>query len=323
MDERFQQAHDNLMNINWATSLDDAAQYTLEEYVLSAPNMGRRFFEHFLIAFSQCVVNNSKVNFYSAEIALARRSQEQSSYEPEFFDEVNQQLFLGDAQGLTSILTEIGKSCPKHQRLPKNFDKKFRSFLAKQIQCHSFSNSQITSFLQTLTTEFPNSELNQIYNSCANDIRDIKKRKIERDICELNKWAFDFKSNDLLKKLSFRNTYINLAYELLVKEHEIKSISPEKYYQNHRIKIQKEIRNITGALDKKGKKICRKYAINKVYKAVSSSDTFKFEAVLKAMKKNINEDFYEECQVILKAIEGGRKHREVNIPQKPFPIYEH
>lgn len=43
----------------------------------------------------------------------------------------------------------------------------------------------------------------------------------------LNRWAFAFKSDDLLKKLSFRNTYVNLLYERLVREHEIKTSFPK------------------------------------------------------------------------------------------------
>lgn len=323
MDERFSQALNNLKNTDWAASFDDAAQSVLEEYVLSAPNMGNQNFEPFCNAFSQYLIYNPNADFYSAEIALARRSQEKSTNEPELFDEVNQQLIFGDANGLNILLNYLEQNCPKFAHLPPKFDHKFRHFIAKQMWCHSFSDKQIADLQQTLTAEVANTELQNIFKLGAKDISDINQQKIERDVNELNRWAFTFKSDDLLKKLSFRSTYANLAYELLVRKREIKNISPETYYQKHRLSTQAKINELTGTLDNKGKVICRKYALNKVYKSIASNDTFKLESVAYALNKSVNESYYDDCQTILKALEGGKKYREVKIPQKPFVWREH
>lgn len=318
MSERFNQALNTLKNTDWAASFDDAAQSVLEEYVLSAPNMGHQNFESFCLAFSQYVTCNPNADFYSAEIALARRSQEKNIYEPELFDEVNQQLFFGDADGLNILFQHIGQRCPKFKYLPINFDTKFRHFVAKQMWCHSFSEQQTDKLKQTLTSEFANSEIQNIFQLGALDISNISKQKIERDIEELNRWAFAFKSDDLLKKLSFRNTYANLAYELLVRKREIKNISPEAYYHKHRLTTQAKIKELTGTTDRFGKIIRRKYALNKVYKLVAANDTFKLESVTYALKNYQEAPFYDDCQTILTALEGGKKYRDVKIPRRPF-----
>ena len=129
-------------------------------------------------------------------------------------------------------------------------------------------------------------------------------------------------TDDLLKKLSFRNTYVNLLYERLVREHEIKNIVPEEHYRRHRLIVQRQIRELTGTLDAKGKEICRKYAINKVYKAVAGNDKFKLQSAAHALEKYEGESFYPETTAVLSALDGGVKNRDVRLPQKPYRGYD-
>ncbi len=316
MTERFNQALSTLKNTDWAASVDDAAQSVLEEYVFSASHMSGKNFELFCNVFAKYIVHNSGSDFYPAEIALSRHSHETLLNQPELFDEINQQLFKGDTSGIIQLIRTIGDSCSRTACLPTNLGNKLSDFFSKQVWHHSFSRQDIQLVQKSLTTEYPNVQLSRIFHTLSANIESIKKQKIKRDINQLNDWAFRFESNDLLKKLSFRNTYINLAYELLVREHDIKNIFPEKYYQNHRQIIQKKIKELTGTFDCKGKQICRKYALNKVYKSTATQDTFKLESVIHALDHYQNEIFFDDCKTILTALEGGRKYREVKIPYK-------
>ena len=318
MSERFKKALFDLENTDWAASFDDAAQCVLDEYVLSAPNMGEKNFESFCRAFSQYVIHSSNAEFNSAEIALARRCQEKNIPAPELFDEVRQTVFSGDAFGTKKIISSIGHTFPYGLSVSQKFSDKFEKFLVRQIQNHDFTNSELNELNNTLAQEYSNPKLSDLFSRCSLLIKQTHLQKIKRDIAMLNHWAFSFKSEDLLKKLSFRNTYLNLSYELLVRQHGIKNIDPESYYRKHRFHIQQAVKDLTGKYDRTGKLICRKYAINKVYKATAENDTFKLESVFQALKKYENETFFEDCNAILKALEGGRKYREVKIPQKPF-----
>lgn len=195
-------------------------------------------------------------------------------------------------------------------------------FFARQAWHHSFTDDEIRRLRETLTEEYPNPQIRGIFAAAAAEAEQIQRQKRERDINMLNRWAFAFKSDDLLKKLSFRNTYVNLLYERLVREHEIKNIVPEEHYRRHRLIVQRQIRELTGTLDAKGKEICRKYAINKVYKAVAGNDKFKLQSAAHALEKYEGESFYPETTAVLSALDGGVKNRDVRLPQKPYRGYD-
>ncbi len=227
---------------------DEAALFTcaadalLQEYVLSAPDMSAKYFDSFRQIFAQLAPRRSDITYQAAETALARRAQQNEHESWELFDEVRQQIFRGDANGLNAIAEEIGKQTAARQSVSPQFADRTRQFFAKQIWYHSFTEEEIRRLTETLTSEFPNPQICRIFSAAAAESRQIQQKKRERDLGMLNNWAFAFKSDDLLKKLSFRNTYVNLAYECLVREHEIKNIIPEQYYHRHRLAVQRQVK---------------------------------------------------------------------------------
>lgn len=238
------------------------------------------------------------------------------------FDEVRQQVFRGDAGGLAALAAAIGRETGARQPLCPGFADRTQRFFTRQAWHHSFTDDEIRRLRETLTEEYPNPQIRGIFAAAAAEAEQIQRQKRERDINMLNRWTFAFKSDDLLKKLSFRNTYVNLLYERLVREHEIKNIVPEEHYRRHRLIVQQQIRELTGTFDTKGKEICRKYAINKVYKTVAGNDKFKLQSAAHALEKYEGESFYPETTAVLSALDGGVKNRDVRLPQKPYRGYD-
>lgn len=268
MDGRFDKAVRDMLSLeDEAVLLTSAADLVLQEYVLSAPAMSAKHFGLFCRTFARLAPRSQDITYQAAEAALARRALSVENTQPELFDEVRQQVFRGDAGGLAALAAAIGRETGARQPLCPSFADRTRRFFARQAWHHSFTDDEIRRLRETLTEEYPNPQIRGIFAAAAAEAEQIQRQKRERDINMLNRWAFAFKSDDLLKKLSFRNTYVNLLYERLVREHEIKNIVPEEHYRRHRLIVQRQIRELTGTLDAKGKEICRKYAINKVYKS--------------------------------------------------------
>lgn len=323
MDGRFDKAVRDMLSLeDEAVLLTSAADLVLQEYVLSAPTMSVKHFGLFCRTFARLAPRSQDITYQAAEAALARRASSVENEQPELFDEVRQQVFRGDAGGLAALAAAIGRETGARQPLCPGFADRTQRFFARQAWHHSFTDDEIRRLRETLTEEYPNPQIRGIFAAAAAEAEQIQRQKRERDINMLNRWAFAFKSDDLLKKLSFRNTYVNLLYERLVREHEIKNIVPEEHYRRHRLIVQRQIRELTGTLDAKGKEICRKYAINKVYKAVAGNDKFKLQSAAHALEKYEGESFYPETTAVLSALDGGIKNRDVRLPQKPYRGYD-
>lgn len=312
-----------MQSLQEAALLTSAADLVLQQYVLSAPDMGATRFDFFCRTFACCAARSENIGYYAAELALARRAMLKNGNDhPELFDEVRQQVFYGDAEGLEKLIRTLTATVPPRAFIPPAFENHTRQFLKKQVMHYSFTDRDIAGLQQQLSLAAANNQLARIWENAVAEIGEIHRRKRERDLDGLNRWGFQFQSNDLLKKLSFRNTYINLAYERLVREHEIKNIRPEDYCRQHRLKVQKQINDLIGTTDTKGKRICRKYAINKVYKAIAGQDKFKLQNVWKALEKYQDESFHAETAAILTALDGGAKNRDVRLPRRPCPQYD-
>lgn len=255
MDGRFDKAVRDMLSLeDEAVLLTSAANLVLQEYVLSAPTMSAKHFGLFCRTFARLAPRSQDITYQAAEAALARRALSVENTQPELFDEVRQQVFRGDAGGLAALAAAIGRETGARQPLCPGFADRTRRFFARQAWHHSFTDDEIRRLRETLTEEYPNPQIRGIFAAAAAEAEQIQRQKRERDINMLNRWAFAFKSDDLLKKLSFRNTYVNLLYERLVREHEIKNIVPEEHYRRHRLIVQRQIRELRALWMPKGKK---------------------------------------------------------------------
>ncbi len=324
MDGRFDKVVRDMLSLEHeAVLFTSAADFILQEYALSAPDMSAKHFDFFCRVFADTAPQSNTVTYQAAETVLARRAVMRENDDiPELFDEVRQQPFRGDIQSLSKLAAAIGSSRSYRQPLCSGFIERTRKFFTRQIWYHSFNEKEIQKVQRILSAEYPNPSLRKGLSEIAAEIGQISRQKRERDLNGLNRWAFAFRSDDLLKKLSFRHVYVNLAYERLIREHEIKNIDPENYYRQHRLTVQHRIKELTGQTDAKGKEICRKYALNKVYKAIASQDKFKLESVARALEQYTHENYYREITAILSALDGGVKNRNVRLPQKPYRNYD-
>ena len=212
------------------------------------------------------------------------------------------------------IARAIGDNADKKQSVCPGFAARTQKFFADQIWRHSFTDEEILRLQNTLGRRLPNPRIEEILRAAARETGLVHKQKRNRDMRSLNRWAMAFNSDDLLKKLSFRNTYINVAYARLVRQTDTKDLNPEELYRRHRLDVQKQVRDLTGTRDAKGKEICRKYAVNKVYKAIAGQDKFKLQCVQHALAKYRDEAFCRETAAILAALDGGDKNRNVLLP---------
>lgn len=323
MNDDFEKTVQEMQSLQEAALLTGAADLVLQQYALSAPDMGAARFDFFCRTFSRCATRSENIGYYAAELALARRAMLKNGNDhPELFDEVRQQVFYGDAEGLEKLIATLTETVPARAFISPGFETRTRQFLKEQVTHYSFTDRDIAGLQQKLSLAAANDRLARIWENAVAEIGEIHRSKRERDLDGLNRWSFQFQSDDLLKKLSFRNTYVNLAYERLVREHEIKNIRPEDYCRQHRLKVQKQINDLTGTTDAKGRQICRKYAINKVYKAVAGQDKFKLQSVWKALEKYQDESFYADTAAILTALDGGAKNRDVRLPRRPYRQYD-
>lgn len=324
MNGRFDQVVRDMLSLeNEAVLFTSAADFILQEYALSVPDMSAKHFDFFCQVFARAASQSNKVSYQAAETVLARRALlTENNDPPELFDEVRQQTFRGDIQSLSKLAAAIGSSRSYMQPPCSGFVEQTRKFFTRQIWYHSFGEKEIQKLQHILSAEYPNPSLRKGFLGIAAEIGQISRQKRERDLNGLNRWAFAFRSDDLLKKLSFRHIYVNLAYERLIREHEIKNIDPENYYRQHRLIVQHQIKELTGQTDAKGKEICRKYALNKVYKAIAGQDKFKLESVTRALEQYAHENYYRETTAILSALDGGVKNRNVRLPQKPCRNYD-
>ena len=311
--DRFAEALGNLQALDGASPQWQTAPSVFDEYVLSAPDLGERNFAPFCRLFGRFVSRLDDLSYNAAELALARRAM-QTPESAELFDELKTDAFRGDARGLEKIARAIGDNADKKQSVCPGFAARTQKFFADQIWRHSFTDEEILRLQNTLGRRLPNPRIEEILRAAARETGLVHKQKRNRDMRSLNRWAMAFNSDDLLKKLSFRNTYINVAYARLVRQTDTKDLAPEELYRRHRLDVQKQVRDLTGTRDAKGKEICRKYAVNKVYKAIAGQDKFKLQCVQHALAKYRDEAFCRETAAILAALDGGDKNRNVLLP---------
>lgn len=308
--------------VNVDNVYDYAEAYnTMENYVLSGQKIDNKGFDKLVTVFAKLSPKDDYVSFYPINMLLWRKS---SPQEQELFDDITASSRRPDINALSRIIQITDKvNSDFSSRIPDSFIKRYQDFILEKIKTTDFSTQDIEQLSQTFANcESHNPKLQKMYQLMPDMMRKTQNEKIGKEIHSLNKWAFEYKNDDLLKKLSYRSTYINLLYERLVREHSIRYIDITQQYQNHRIKMNQKVKELTGTTDSKGKEICRKYAINKVYKATASSDNFKFDCIKNALEKYTDTPFYDDCRDILRAIDGGEKSRNVKMPVK-ITYYEH
>lgn len=308
--------------VNVDNVYDYAEAYnTMENYVLSGQKIDNKGFDKLVTVFAKLSPKDDYVSFYPINMLLWRKS---SPQEQELFDDITASSRRPDINALSRIVQITDKvNSDFSSRIPDSFIKRYQDFILEKIKTTDFSTQDIEQLSQTFANcESHNPKLQKMYQLMPDMIRKIQNEKIGKEIHSLNKWAFEYKNDDLLKKLSYRSTYINLLYERLVREHSIKHIDITQQYQNHRIKMNRKVKELTGTTDSHGKEICRKYAINKVYKATASTDNFKLDCIKNALEKYADTPFYDDCQDIIRAIDGGEKSRNVKMPIK-FPYHRH
>lgn len=298
------------------------ANSIMEDFVLLAGRKNNNDCQRFSKLFARLAPQNSEIGFYPLNMLIAQRV---SLYpeQKELFSDVRLKAVRPDTAFIINLSQDILEaSCPRKGHISQQFLKNFENFITGQIKTYDFSRADInklTHFFAESDCHHPEQE--NLYHSLPDIIRQAQAAKLDKEVAPLNNWAFQFHSDDLLKKLSFRSTYINLLYERLIRNCSIKHINCEQIYQQHRMMTAKKVKELTGTTDSKGKTICRKYAINKVYKAQASADNFKLDCLHAALEQD-NLSSYAECKEILQALHGGKKSRNVRMPLR-FLSYEH
>lgn len=226
-------------------------------------------------------------------------------------DTIDKRLLLGL---IDTFAKEKGNK--SYHPMLNNFTNMYRFAVAN----NSFSNEDINKLSDNLEQDRGyDFKLSESFNKLSNDLKAIYDYKKEDEINRLNQWAFDNKSNDFVEKLSLRSTYINILYEKLVKDNDITHLNPNKYYENHKAKVQKDIKDLVGTQDKNGKVICHKYALNKVYKLIGGNDKVKLENIQFIMKKyHSDSPYYDDVHDIISAFDGGKKNRNIRQPIRDF-----
>lgn len=302
-------------NVDLVYNYDDA-NLVLESYALAEPKPTLPVLNNFIPTFCHLAVKSNQISFSSLETMLAKRNFAMLNDDIELFDEVKPSEFKIDKKALNNFITTLGKTTQYSQNISQHFSKNIHRLITEKLQRYSFSDEDIKQIQQSLGFYYQNTKIRENYQAISSDINDIFNNKKNRDIKRVNNWAFGYKKDSLLQKLSFRSTYINLVYEAIVRQHDIKDINIDNYYKKHISKTREKISSLIGTSDKNGKTFCPQYAINKVYKAIALQDSFKLGAIEHSLKKHQDSDFYQDTVSILKSIEGGRKNREINLPKK-------
>ena len=313
MSENPQKDFDNL-----AANLDkvcnfEAAHRIMEDYALHTPHIRPDDGQRFAAVFADLAPRSNDIDFNSLDIMLGRRGF-YLPFEPEIFDKNDRSSQRVDISLLKDVIRNLGNR-GYSDSVSDDFVENFQSYILKKVSLFDLKNDDIlrlSSYFQDTSPR--NRKIAKLFAQMPEKISAIHNDKIGREINELNAWAFKYKNDDLLKKLSFRSTCINLMYRRLVQEQSIRYINPQDFYQQHRLEMNRRVRELTGTLDKDGKTICRKYAINKVYKAEAADDNFKIDSLFTAIEKYADQPFYNDCCSVLNAIHGGDKSREVYMP---------
>ena len=257
-------------------------------------------------------------DFDGLRVALARKSMGNESCERELFDDIEKSPPQIDRKALNDLIVILGQNTKYMDNPPEAFLDDFEEFIDKKVRYYSFRDQDIAKMQEVLQDDYTNPKIRERFEQIAERVEKVHKQKRNRKLTELNKWAFGYKNEDLIKKLSFRSTYVNILYESIVRQNDIKDISIEDYYHQHRLKVQQRITALTGTTDTKGKVIVRKYAGNKVYKTISAQDKFKLQACRNALVNYQDESFYDDTASMLTALDGGEKNRDLKKPLRSY-----
>lgn len=298
------------------------ANQIMENFILSAGRKNNDDCRRFSKVFARLAPYGNEIDFYPLNMLMAQRV---LSYpeQKELFSDIPQKALRPDTDFIIRLSQDIiEETGTKAQKPSSRFVKNFTNFIIGQIENYDFGRHDIARLKQFFANaQSLNTAAEHLCSNISQTIEQTQTTKLDREISSLNNWAFAFRSEDLLKKLSFRSVYINLLYERLIRDCSIKNADIEQIYRQHRMTTAQKVKELTGTTDGKGKTICRKYAINKVYKAQVSADNFKLDCLHAALEQS-NLSAYAECKEILQALHGGNKSRNVRMPLR-FLSYEH
>jgi hypothetical protein len=313
MTESFVKAFEDFKNLKSIDSYKDA-DIVLEKYAYALPSVSQKSFEDFATVFCKLASKSNEINFYSLWIVFSKRTYNTRVSDRDIFDDIPRSPDYIDKKALNSLILILGKNTGYMETPSNPFLKKISDFITEKISVYSFKDNEIEHLQGILTDDnYPNPKIRSIYGHIANSIAAVQKEKRTQDVNRINKWAFEqnFRKDDLLKILSFRSTYINMLYETIIKSNSTKDIVIEDYYGKHRLLVDQKVKELTGTFDKKGKEIVRKYAVNKVYKAIAAHDKFKHNVLLHNINNYQDEPFYADTIDILEALDGGDKNRDI------------
>ena len=301
----------------------NGANYIMEKYAFALPVVSKSKYNEFAEVFCRLAHKSDEINFHSLWVITAKRSGIGQISDRDLFDDIKTRPNNIDKKALNNLIGIMGKSVKYNDYPSAKFLNKFTDFITEKVKYYSFKDKEIAQMQEVLSEEYHNKRISESFLDIASKVETIHKNKRSNNIKLLNDWAYKYnlKSDDLIKQLSFRSTYINLLYESVIKENDIDNINIQDYYLQHRMKVQKNVAELTGTTDTTGKIIVRKYAINKVYKAIGSQDKFKHNALIHSLEKHQDQPFYNDAKNILVALDGGKKNREIQKPIKK-PTYQ-
>jgi len=267
----------------------------------------------FIERFYKLNASHPSPQFASLDIVLNKFSaQKGTTCQPEFFDNVRQQTADKDPTILADILHRFATAEPR-PAMP--FLEACRGWVQKHAK--DFGRKELAALQPVLSKDYYHLRINQTYAKIAEDLSQNYNRNLTDEISSLNNWAFRHQGKGLLNNLALRSTYINLLYERIVRDHSIKDFYPWQYAKKQKQTFKEEADLITGQFDKKSEKIiCYPHALNKIYKLISNRDNFNLDACRTALQQFSGSPFYNDCQTILQAIDGGSKNRNVKLPRQ-------
>lgn len=293
----------------------------LRYFALTSFPISRCSLQKFTHIFYEITAQSNNPDFVHLNILVNKIALQNSLYrQTELFDNVHQQVIKSDAGAISAVLQSFAA---EPQRPSSKFLAAVRQWVNKQTQ-NKLNEDDIAVLEPVLTAEYADDGIADTYLAIFGDLNLNYLREQSRDVNSLNGWAFGYREDELVPKLAFRSTYLNLLYERLVCGHTIKNINPQKYFWQQQCLFREMIKETGKVPDsKKGTLIGYPHARNKVYKQISNRDNFHLAALRTALqKRHVNSDFYEDCIAILDAVEGGAKNRDVKIPLRPYRQYD-
>ena len=174
------------------------AYLIMENYVLSGQNINNNEFKKFVTVFAELAPKSDEINFYPLNMLMWRKSSFLAK-EQELFDEINCNNHKTDINSLTQAIDIIDKTNNKYSSIvSNNFIRNFQSFIIEKIKVTDFTSQDIEQLSQTFANcESRNLKLQKMYQLMPDMMRKTQNEKIGKEIHSLNKWAFEYKNDDL------------------------------------------------------------------------------------------------------------------------------